>query len=192
MEQVKYQIPGATGISLQLQMITLLGDAAAAGFTINLFNAQPIMSWPEPGCMALAMVLMKNTLMRIAVLSANCQSGAWASSTNYNGSYSSLGAFISTYTSVNGTGRPMTVYASGGVSTVDRKIKDGDDCRNTWDLTGIVDGRIITSAGTANSDWSKSGSINFIIPAGATFSITSSPLPSYGCSPGSFSLVTYY
>lgn len=83
----------------------------------------------------------------------------------------------------------MTVYASGGVSTVDRKIKDGDDCRNTWDLTGIVDGRIITSAGTANSDWSKSGSINFIIPAGATFSITSSPLPSYGCSPGSFSLV---
>ncbi|HFE3523614.1 TPA: hypothetical protein ACF3JG_003343 [Enterobacter hormaechei] len=58
-------------------MITLLGDAAAAGFTINLFNAQPIMSWPEPGCMALVMVLMKNTLMRIAVLSANCQSGAW-------------------------------------------------------------------------------------------------------------------
>lgn len=78
-EQVKYQIPGATGISLQLQMITLLGDAAAAGFTINLFNAQPIMSWPEPGCMALAMVLMKNTLMRIAVLSANCQSGVWKS-----------------------------------------------------------------------------------------------------------------
>lgn len=122
----------------------------------------------------------------------NCQSGTWASGTNYNGSYSSLGAFISTYTSVNGTGRPMIVYASGGVSTVDRKIKDGDNCRNTWDLTGIVDGRIITSAGTANSDWSKSGSINFIIPAGATFSITSSPLPSYGCSPGSFSLVTYY
>ncbi|EJM7709145.1 hypothetical protein NOY17_001547 [Salmonella enterica] len=27
--------------------------------------------------MALAMVLMKNTLMRIAVLSANCQSGTW-------------------------------------------------------------------------------------------------------------------
>ncbi|MEW5125040.1 hypothetical protein [Citrobacter freundii complex sp. 2024EL-00748] len=80
MEQVKYQIPGATGISLQLQMITLLGDAAAAGFTINLFNAQPIMSWPEPGCMALVMVLMKNTLMRIAVLSANCQSGTWKSS----------------------------------------------------------------------------------------------------------------
>lgn len=77
-EQVKYQIPGATGISLQLQMITLLGDAAAAGFTINLFNAQPIMSWPEPGCMALVMVLMKNTLMRIAVLSANCQSGVWS------------------------------------------------------------------------------------------------------------------
>lgn len=88
-EQVKYQIPGATGISLQLQMITLLGDAAAAGFTINLFNAQPIMSWPEPGCMALAMVLMKNTLMRIAVLSANCQSGVWKSS--------SLGSFQRTY-----------------------------------------------------------------------------------------------
>lgn len=81
-EQVKYQIPGATGISLQLQMITLLGDAAAAGFTINLFNAQPIMSWPEPGCMALVMVLMKNTLMRIAVLSANCQSGVWKQSGN--------------------------------------------------------------------------------------------------------------
>lgn len=85
-EQVKYQIPGATGISLQLQMITLLGDAAAAGFTINLFNAQPIMSWPEPGCMALAMVLMKNTLMRIAVLSANCQSGVWSGGAKINSS----------------------------------------------------------------------------------------------------------
>lgn len=30
--------------------------------------------------MALAMVLMKNTLMRIAVLSANCQSGVWKNS----------------------------------------------------------------------------------------------------------------
>ena len=32
--------------------------------------------------MALAMVLMKNTLMRIAVLSANCQSGVWAGAGN--------------------------------------------------------------------------------------------------------------
>ncbi|EPU5292581.1 shufflon system plasmid conjugative transfer pilus tip adhesin PilV, partial [Enterobacter roggenkampii] len=115
----------------------------------------------------------------------------WASAANHNGKYSSLGAFVSVYTSVNNTGRPITVYASGGVSTVDRKIKDGDNCRNTWDLTGVVDGRVITSAGTANSDWSKSGTINFIIPAGSTFSVTSNPLPSYGCSPGSFNLVTY-
>ncbi|ECO4313816.1 hypothetical protein AB0001_004863 [Salmonella enterica] len=85
----------------------------------------------------------------------------------------------------------MTVYASGGVSTVDRGIKDGDNCRNTWDLSGVVDGRAITGAGTANSDWSKSGTINFIVPAGATYSVYSNPLPSYGCSPGSFSLVTY-
>lgn len=92
-EQVKYQIPGATGISLQLQMITLLGDAAAAGFTINLFNAQPIMSWPEPGCMALVMVLMKNTLMRIAVLSANCQSGAWTKTLKLTKSTMSASAF---------------------------------------------------------------------------------------------------
>lgn len=32
--------------------------------------------------MALVMVLMKNTLMRIAVLSANCQSGVWQSFQN--------------------------------------------------------------------------------------------------------------
>ncbi|MFY7181769.1 hypothetical protein ACOTY7_23760, partial [Enterobacter cloacae complex sp. SHL015] len=121
-----------------------------------------------------------------------CQSGVWISGSIYNGSYSSLGAFVSTYTSVNDTGRPMTVYASGGVSTIDRGIKDGDNCRNTWDLKGMVDGHIITSAGTANSDWSKSGTINFIIPAGSTFSVTSNPLPSYGCSPGSFNLVTYH
>ncbi|HCQ0323133.1 TPA: shufflon system plasmid conjugative transfer pilus tip adhesin PilV [Escherichia coli] len=120
-----------------------------------------------------------------------CQSGVWTSAGNHNGTYSSLGAFVSVYTSVNNTGRPMTIYASGGVSTVDRKIKDGDNCRNTWDLTGSVDGRVITSAGTANSDWSKTGTINFVIPAGSTFSVTSNPLPSYGCSPGSFNLVTY-
>lgn len=46
-------------------------------FTTNLFNVPQTTLWPEPGCMALAMVLMKNTLMRIAVLSANCQSGVW-------------------------------------------------------------------------------------------------------------------
>ncbi|MDV5353188.1 shufflon system plasmid conjugative transfer pilus tip adhesin PilV [Enterobacter hormaechei] len=122
----------------------------------------------------------------------SCQSGVWISGSIYNGNYTVLGAFVSTYTSVNDTGRPMTVYASGGVSTIDRGIKDGDNCRNTWDLKGMVDGRIITSAGTANSDWSKSGTINFIIPAGSTFSVTSNPLPSYGCSPGSFNLVTYH
>lgn len=121
----------------------------------------------------------------------SCQSRVWVSGANYNGNYTSIGAFVSAYTAVNSTGRPMTIYASGGVSTVDKKIKDGDNCRNTWDLTGIVDGRVITGAGTANSSWGKSGTINFIIPAGSTFTVTSNPLPSYGCSPGSFSLVTY-
>ncbi|MFU8249512.1 MULTISPECIES: shufflon system plasmid conjugative transfer pilus tip adhesin PilV, partial [Enterobacteriaceae] len=38
----------------------------------------------------------------------SCQSGVWISGSIYNGSYSSLGAFVSTYTSVNDTGRPMT------------------------------------------------------------------------------------
>ncbi|PIJ52169.1 hypothetical protein BL250_00465 [Erwinia sp. OLTSP20] len=121
----------------------------------------------------------------------SCQNGAWVSGANYNGSYSSIGAFVSTYTAVNNSGRPMTIYASGGTSTVNRKIKDGDNCGNTWELTGIVDGRMITGAGTANSNWSKSGAINFIVPAGSTFTVTSNPLPSYGCSPGRFSLVTY-
>lgn len=121
----------------------------------------------------------------------DCQSGVWVSGGNYSGNYSSLGSFVSAYTAINTTGKPMTVYASGGVSTVNRHVEDGDNCRNTWALSGSVDGRVITAAGTANSSWSKSGTINFIVPAGSSFTVMSSPLPSYGCSPGSFSLAIY-
>ncbi|MCU2790359.1 shufflon system plasmid conjugative transfer pilus tip adhesin PilV, partial [Enterobacter hormaechei subsp. hoffmannii] len=46
-----------------------------------------------------------------AILS--CQSGVWVSGGNYSGNYSSLGSFVSAYTAINTTGKPMTVYASG-------------------------------------------------------------------------------
>lgn len=121
----------------------------------------------------------------------SCQSSRWAIVGEATGSYASLGSYISTYSGVNSGNKNIVIYANGGESTVNREIREGDNCKNTWALAGYVGGTYVTGAQTANSNWSKSGAINFIVPPGAAYQVTSNPLPSYGCSPGSFSLMVY-
>lgn len=121
----------------------------------------------------------------------SCESNVWSSPGNNSGRYQSFGTIVSTYSAINNTGSPITIYASGGVSTINKGIKDGDNCRNTWHLSGSVEGQIITAATNVNSTWGKSGAINFIVPVGASYTVISNPMPSYGCSPGSFSLMVY-
>lgn len=123
-----------------------------------------------------------------AVLS--CQSGVWKGS-SVNGQYRYIGNYINTYTSTNTSDKTLMVLASGGGSTVNRDLGDGENCSVTWALRGIVNGTTVVSGADNNPAWSKSGSITFPVPASATFTIVSNPNPAYGCSPGRFSIYTY-
>ncbi|EBW6041272.1 Shufflon protein B, partial [Salmonella enterica subsp. enterica serovar Oranienburg] len=102
-----------------------------------------------------------------------------------------IGSFQYSYSAVNRSDKAIMVYASGGTSILNKKVKDGDNCSNTWALAGQVNGSSVTEAGSANSNWSKSGSISFLVPSGSTWTVISDPLPSYGCSPGSFSVSVF-
>ncbi|ECB3302251.1 hypothetical protein EWD94_25140, partial [Salmonella enterica subsp. enterica serovar Newport] len=106
----------------------------------------------------------------------------------FDGRYEYIGAFQYSYSAFNRSDKAIMVYASGGASVQNKKVKSGDNCMNTWALAGQVNGIFVTGAGNANSNWSKSGSISFLVPSGSTWTVISDPLPSYGCSPGSFSI----
>ncbi|ELW6502859.1 shufflon system plasmid conjugative transfer pilus tip adhesin PilV [Salmonella enterica] len=118
----------------------------------------------------------------------SCQSGRWQANSKFDGRYDYIGSFQYSYSAVNRSDKAIMVYASGGTSILNKKVKDGDNCSNTWALAGQVNGSSVTEAGSANSNWSKSGSISFLVPSGSTWTVISDPLPSYGCSPGSFSV----
>ncbi|EAM2983633.1 shufflon system plasmid conjugative transfer pilus tip adhesin PilV [Salmonella enterica] len=118
----------------------------------------------------------------------SCQSGRWQANSKFDGRYDYIGSFQYSYSAVNRSDKAIMVYASGGASILNKKVKDGDNCSNTWALAGQVNGSSVTEAGSANSNWSKSGSISFLVPSGSTWTVISDPLPSYGCSPGSFSV----
>ncbi|HDC1607609.1 TPA: shufflon system plasmid conjugative transfer pilus tip adhesin PilV [Salmonella enterica] len=118
----------------------------------------------------------------------SCQSGRWQANSKFDGRYDYIGSFQYSYSAVNRSDKAIMVYASGGASILNKKVKDGDNCVNTWALAGQVNGSSVTEAGSANSNWSKSGSISFLVPSGSTWTVISDPLPSYGCSPGSFSV----
>lgn len=118
----------------------------------------------------------------------SCQSGRWQANSKFDGRYDYIGSFQYSYSAVNRSDKAIMVYASGGTSILNKKVKDGDNCSNTWALAGQVNGSSVTETGSANSNWSKSGSISFLVPSGSTWTVISDPLPSYGCSPGSFSV----
>ncbi|EFS1349031.1 shufflon system plasmid conjugative transfer pilus tip adhesin PilV [Salmonella enterica] len=121
----------------------------------------------------------------------SCQSGIWRTNAKFDGSYGYIGAFQYSYSAVNRSDKAIMVYASGGTSVRNKKVKDGDNCVNTWALEGQVNGSSIIHAQDANSEWNKSGSISFLVPSGSAWSVISNPLPSYGCSPGQFSISVF-
>lgn len=120
----------------------------------------------------------------------SCQDGIWRG-TSGSGEYHYLGGYTSSYSSTNTSGQSMLIVVSGGVSTVNKGIGSGQNCNVTWALQGTVNGTVVVNASDNNPEWAKQGSITFPVPAGATFGVNSNPNPSYGCSPGSFTLFSY-
>ncbi len=119
-----------------------------------------------------------------------CQSGVWGRQ-SFSGKYTYLGAYIGSATGKNTTDTTMFLFVSGGQSTVNRGVDGGDNCVNTFDLKGYVSSTQVAGQASANPDWSKSGFISFAVPPGSEWSLSSSPLPSYGCSPGRFTVFSY-
>jgi hypothetical protein len=122
-----------------------------------------------------------------AILS--CQDGRWQGS-KANGEYIKVGSFTDQYDGSNQDSSTMTVYVTGGASTVDRGVKDGN-CTNTWALAGYVGGVQVASALNNNVQWGKSGFISFQVPGKTAYSIISNPNPTEGCSPGHFNVSIY-
>lgn len=120
----------------------------------------------------------------------SCQSGVWRGNSS-NGAYQYLGNYVYSFNSTNTQNHTITVIASGGVSTVNRSIGSGQNCSVTWALAGYVNGGNVVNAVDNNPEWAKQGSITFPVPAGASYSIVSNPNPTFGCSPGSFSVYSY-
>lgn len=119
----------------------------------------------------------------------SCQNNVWVG-VKSNGQYADLGYITGQYNGYNGQPYTITVYATGGASTVHRQIGDGD-CSNTYDLVGYAGGKFVAQAHDNNTGWAKAGFINFQVPANTSYSIVSSPLPEYGCSPGAFNGFIY-
>nr|CDS56549.1 Putative type IV pilus minor pilin subunit,shufflon protein (pilV) [Serratia symbiotica] len=123
-----------------------------------------------------------------AILS--CQSGVWSGAKS-NGRYIGLGTYTLQYNGFNSSNATITVYALGGNSIVNKDLGHGDGCSNTWALSGNAGGVTVANAADNNPSWYKPGTISFQVPANTSYSITSNPLPSEGCSPGRFTAYTY-
>ncbi|MCX8957035.1 shufflon system plasmid conjugative transfer pilus tip adhesin PilV [Erwinia psidii] len=119
----------------------------------------------------------------------SCLNGVWQGSPA-NGQYSGLGGFTGQYNGFNNTAHTITIYATGGVSTVNKGISSGN-CSNTWALAGYAGGVGVVNAADSNVEWAKQGAISFQVPGNTAYTVISSPNPSYGCSPGSFTLYSY-
>lgn len=120
----------------------------------------------------------------------SCQNNVWVG-VKSNGQYADLGYITGQYNGYNGQPYTITVYATGGSPTVHREVGDGGDCTNTYDLTGYSGGKYVAQAHDNNPGWAKAGFISFQVPANTSYSIVSSPLPEYGCSPGAFNGFIY-
>ena len=122
----------------------------------------------------------------------NCQSGVWRSPSPADGVYVSLGAFKGVFSSSNTTGKQFKIYTWGG-NPPPKKINFGnsDNCANTFSLTATVGGLTVANSIDGNSEWGKSGSFSFDVPAGQSFSITSNGMMAYGCDYGTFSVFRF-
>lgn len=119
----------------------------------------------------------------------SCVNGIWQGSKS-NGQYSLIGSFTSQYNGSNSTPHTITIYVSGGASIVNKSVKSGN-CTNTWALAGNVGGAQVANGLNNNVDWGKGGFISFQVPGNTSYSISSSPNPTEGCSPGAFTVFSY-
>ncbi|QAB32648.1 shufflon system plasmid conjugative transfer pilus tip adhesin PilV [Pantoea ananatis] len=119
----------------------------------------------------------------------NCKDNKWQG-VKSNGQYNGIGYFTGQYNGYNSSSYTLTVYATGGQSTVHKQINDGD-CSNTMDLQGWAGGVPVASMTNNNVGWAKSGFITFQVPANTGYQVVSNPLAMYGCNPGTFNLYTY-
>lgn len=122
----------------------------------------------------------------------SCQSGIWRYLTSADGIYVSVGVFKGVYRGSNTSGKQLKIYASGG-NPPPKKINFGnsDDCINTFSLIASVGRYTVAKSVDGNSQWGKSGNIVFDVPDGASFTITSNGMMSYGCDYGTFSVFSY-
>ncbi|ELX8521895.1 shufflon system plasmid conjugative transfer pilus tip adhesin PilV [Salmonella enterica] len=122
----------------------------------------------------------------------SCQSGRWRSLVPADGVYAYLGTFKGIFNGNNTTGKQFKIYVWGG-NPPSKKINYGnaDNCANTFSLTASVGGYTVAHSIDGNSEWGKSGSFSFDVPDGASFSVTSNGMMSYGCDYGSFALLRY-
>ncbi|HDY3414972.1 TPA: prepilin, shufflon protein A [Salmonella enterica] len=125
-------------------------------------------------------------------LGQTCQSGIWRYLTSADGIYVSVGVFKGVYRGSNTSGKQLKIYASGG-NPPPKKINFGnsDDCVNTFSLIASVGRYTVAKSVDGNSQWGKSGNIVFDVPDGASFTITSNGMMSYGCDYGTFSVFSY-
>lgn len=111
---------------------------------------------------------------------SDCQSGVWAAGGISGGSISFLGTYWGSMSRYNGTGTPLFVSAYGGNGS-------GGTCGNRYQLSASVYsvplGGWVPVAGSSHTYdvGSKSESIGFMVPAGSTYQISSSP---YTCGAG--------
>nr|ULG17690.1 PilV [Serratia proteamaculans]ULG17771.1 PilV [Serratia proteamaculans] len=119
-----------------------------------------------------------------------CQNGLWRGTGKGNGAYQQLGYHIGNYSGSNPGTSTMWVSALGGQSTEHWGVENGS-CENTYALAATVNGLTVANSTNNNVGWAKQTTISFAVPAGAGYNIVSDPLPSSGCSPGSFSVLRY-
>ncbi|MEI9531665.1 shufflon system plasmid conjugative transfer pilus tip adhesin PilV [Enterobacter hormaechei] len=121
-----------------------------------------------------------------------CQSGVWAGAGLSEGSYTVLGTFKGTYSGTNTSGKQFRLYATGG-NPPSKKINygDADNCVNTYSLVADVSGINVARDFDGNSQWQKSGTVSFEVPNGASFSIVSNGMMTYGCDYGSFTVFRF-
>ncbi|WP_096179706.1 shufflon system plasmid conjugative transfer pilus tip adhesin PilV [Enterobacter hormaechei] len=122
----------------------------------------------------------------------SCQSGVWKGTGITEGNYTVLGTFKGSYSGTNNTGKQYRLYVTGG-NPPSKKINygDADNCFNTYALGAEVGGRYVARDLNGNTQGKKSGTVNFEVPDGYSFSIVSNGMMSYGCDYGSFTVFRF-
>lgn len=158
---------------------TINGDEYVAGnHTVNgAFTARnvvnlPALAWAGYGCSANGVTTDPNGQL------LSCQSGVWRNAGGGDVAYAYIGVPYNQSANLTNTyGKPLLVTAYGGVNVCGNS--------NAWNLTGYVNGSAVQTIADSSSGGYKQGSMSFLVPIGANYSVTSLP---YNCAYGTFNL----